>query len=50
MLLKGATFQAIFQVTVPAMQPTAVGPIPDPLVVKPSTAQFITTNVTVMAG
>src|SRR6266851_2070442 len=50
MLLKGATFQAIFNVTSPAMQPTPVGPIPDPVMVKPCTAQFITTNTTVQAS
>jgi hypothetical protein len=49
-LLKGATFQAIFNVTVPAMQPTPVGPIPDPLMVKPGTAQFITTTVNAQAS
>ena len=50
MLLKGATFQAIFNVMSPAMQPTPVGPIPDPVMVKPCTAQFITTNTTVQAS
>lgn len=50
MLLKGATFQAIFNVQSPAMQPTPVGPIPDPVMVKPCTAQFITTNTTVQAS
>jgi hypothetical protein len=49
-LLKGATFQAIFTVQVPATMPTPGGPAPDPLLVKPGTAQFITTNVTVKAG
>jgi hypothetical protein len=49
-LLKGATFQALFQVQSPAMQPTPGGPVPDPLVVKQCTAQFITTNLTVSAG
>ena len=49
-LLKGTVFQAIFNVSVPAMQPTPAGPIPDPVVVKPGTAEYITTNVTVMAG
>jgi hypothetical protein len=49
-LLKGATFQAMFNVTVPAMQPTPVGPIPDPLLVKPCTAQFITTTVNVLVS
>ena len=49
-LLKGSTFQALFNVQSPAMQPTPAGPVPDPLMVKPCTAQFITTNVTVKAG
>jgi Contractile injection system spike tip protein len=49
-LIKGATFPAQFQVTVPAMQPTPVGPVPDPLLVKPGTAQFVTTNVTVLGA
>jgi hypothetical protein len=49
-LLKGATFVAMFQVMVPAMQPTPVGPIPDPLLVKPGTAQFVTTTINVKAG
>lgn len=50
MLLKGQTFQAIFQVQSPAMMPTPAGPQPDPLMVKTGTAQFITTNTTVAAG
>lgn len=49
-LIKGGPFMATFQVTVPAMQPTPAGPIPDPLLVKPGTAQFITTNLVVKAG
>jgi len=49
-LLKGGPFQAIFSVTVPAMQPTPVGPVPDPVVVKPCQAQFITTTVNAMAS
>lgn len=48
-LLKGAMFEAIFTVTVPAIEPVVV-PVPDPVAVKPGTAQFITTNTTVMAG
>jgi hypothetical protein len=31
------------------MQPTPAGPIPDPVLVKPGTAQFITTNFIVKA-
>jgi hypothetical protein len=50
LLLKGTTFQAMFQVQSPAMMPTPAGPQPDPVVVKPGTAQFITTNVSVKAG
>ena len=50
MLLKGQTFQAIFQVQSPAMMPTPAGPQPDPLMVKMGTAQFITTNTTVQAS
>jgi hypothetical protein len=49
-LIKGGTFPAQFQVTVPAMQPTPGGPVPDPLVVKTGTAQFITSTVNVKAG
>ena len=49
-LLKGAPFQATFNVTVPAMQPTPAGPIPDPVLVKPCQAQFITTTVNAMAS
>ncbi len=49
-LIKGATFVAQFSVTVPAMQPTPVGPVPDPLAVKPGTAQFITTTMNAQAG
>jgi hypothetical protein len=49
-LLKGGPFQAIFNVTVPAMQPTPVGPVPDPVVVKPGQAQFITTNINSLAA
>ena len=49
-LLKGATFMATFSVTVPAMQPTPVGPVPDPVVVKPCQAQFITTTINARAS
>lgn len=47
LLLKGATFQAKFQVSSPAMMPTPAGPQPDPLMVKMCTAQFITTQMKV---
>lgn len=50
MLLKGATFQATFTVSAPAMQPTPTGPVPDPLMSKPGTCQFITTNINVQAS
>jgi len=50
MLLKGGTFKAIFNVQAPAMMPTPAGPQPDPMMVKQGTAQFITTNTTVMAS
>jgi Contractile injection system spike tip protein len=50
MLLKGATFQASFAVSAPAMQPTPAGPVPDPVMTKPGTCQFITTNINVQAG
>ena len=49
-ILKGATFQAIFNVSAPAMQPTPAGPVPDPLLVKPGTAMFITTTVMTQAS
>ncbi|MBV9353952.1 MAG: hypothetical protein JO023_00350 [Chloroflexi bacterium] len=49
-LIKGSTFMAQFAVTIPAMQPTPGGPVPDPLVVKPGQAQFITTTANARAG
>ena len=49
-LIKGATFTAKFKVQTPAQQPTPAGPVPDPVAVKPGTAQFITTNVRTKAG
>ena len=50
LLLKGGTFPAMFTVQTPATQPTPAGPVPDPLVEKPGTARFISTNETVTAG
>jgi Contractile injection system spike tip protein len=49
-ILKGATFQASFAVSAPAMQPTPAGPVPDPVMTKPGTCQFITTNLNTQAG
>jgi hypothetical protein len=49
-LIKGATFTAKFNVQTPAQQPTPGGPVPDPVAVKPGTAQFITTNMQTMGG
>jgi hypothetical protein len=50
LLIKGGPFVAMFMVTEPAMQPTPAGPVPDPLLEKPGTAQFTTTNDTVRAS
>jgi hypothetical protein len=50
MILKGATFQASFAVSAPAMQPTPAGPVPDPVMTKPGTCQFITTNINTQAS
>lgn len=50
MILKGATFFAQFNVQTPAMQPTPGGPVPDPLLIKPCTCQFISTNLTTQAS
>jgi len=49
-LIKGTPFPAEFSVSAPAMQPTPVGPVPDPVAKKPGMAEFITTNATVKAG
>jgi hypothetical protein len=49
-LIKGTPFIAEFTVMAPAMQPTPVGPVPDPVAKKPGMAEFVTTNVTVKAG
>ena len=49
-LIKGTPFKAEFTVMAPAMQPTPVGPIPDPAAKKPGMAEFVTTNATVKAG
>lgn len=49
-LIKGQQFIAKFTVSTPAMQPTPAGPVPDPVLTKPGTAQFITTNINTQAG
>jgi hypothetical protein len=46
-LLKGASFTAKFQVTVPAQQPSAPAPIPDATPQYSGTGTFITTNTKV---
>lgn len=50
LLIKGGPFTAMFTVTEPAMQATPAGPIPDPVLEKPGTAQFFTTNEIVQAS
>ena len=49
-LIKGTPFTVDLTVTVPAMQPTPAGPIPDPVAKKAGMAEFITTNFIVKAG
>ncbi|HLP87134.1 MAG TPA: hypothetical protein VK184_00810 [Nostocaceae cyanobacterium] len=43
-LLKGASFTAKFQVTVPAQQPSTPSPIPDATLQYSGTGSFMTTN------
>ncbi|MCW6037558.1 hypothetical protein K4A83_14920 [Spirulina subsalsa FACHB-351] len=43
-LLKGGTFNAKFQVLVPAQQPTPGGPVPDATPQYAGTGSFVTTN------
>jgi len=47
-IIKGATFQAIFTVAAPAVNPVLGDP--DPVAVKVGTAQFITSNTLTKAG
>jgi hypothetical protein len=49
LLIKGSTFQVQFQVMTPAQTPPPAS-TPDPMVMKPGTAQFITTNIVVKGG
>ncbi|MFD4597983.1 hypothetical protein ACFWPQ_08075 [Streptomyces sp. NPDC058464] len=48
-LIRGGTFTAVFTVETPATQPPPTA-LPDPLLAKPGTARFITTNISVTAG
>ncbi|WP_329215711.1 hypothetical protein OG352_08145 [Streptomyces sp. NBC_01485] len=48
-LIGGGTFTAMFTVQTPATQPPPAS-VPDPLLQKPGTARFITTNTSVTAG
>ena len=47
-IIKGTTFQAIFTVATPAVNP--VTGVPDPVAVKTGTARFITSNTLTKAG
>jgi len=50
LLIKGQQFTALFSVETPATQSTPAGPVPDPDLAKPGTAEFITTNDIVKGG
>jgi hypothetical protein len=43
-IIKGAMFVAKFEVQSPAQQPTAAGPVPDPMPMYSGQGSFITTN------
>jgi len=49
-LIKGSKFTALFTVEIPATQTTPSGPVPDMVLTKNGTAEFITTNVSIAAG
>lgn len=49
-LIKGAVFLALFTVQAPATRTVAAAQVPDPVVAKPGTAEFIPADETVMAG
>lgn len=49
-MVKGSTFTAKFSVQAPAMQPTAGGPVPDPVPQYSGSGQFMNTNMTTKAG
>ena len=44
LLLRGGSFTARFRVESPAQQPTAAGPIPDPMTEYTGQGRFLTTN------
>jgi hypothetical protein len=44
MLVGGTPFSVAFNVATPATMPTPGGPVPDPVLVKPGTAMFVTGN------
>lgn len=46
-MIKGSTYTAKFEVTVPAQMPTPGGPVPDPTAQYMGTGEFITTNATI---
>lgn len=47
LMLRGSTFTAQFQVTVPAQMPTPGGPVPDPMPIYSGSGSFQTGNMTV---
>ena len=47
-ILKGAQFDAVLEVTAPAQQPTPTGPVPDGTPKYTGKGQFITTNMKFM--
>lgn len=50
LLIRGGSFPVLFKVEVPATQPTPTGPLPDPVMEKPGTAQFVTSDETMIAS
>jgi hypothetical protein len=49
-ILKGANFIAIFEVTSPAKMPSPNGPVNDPISKYPGMGQFIPSNLTITAS
>lgn len=50
LLLKGRTFPVMFRVASPAQMPTAAGPVPDLVLVKIGSGQFVSGNFQVKGG